>query len=115
MFAEGCIYSQPSAVGVRCLVMRRWPRGIAHDRVDVWLKDLGPLPELMDRLQRGQLTFGAFAQQYTTQLMTHPATQEALRQLIALEASSGTVILLCHELTYPCHRFVLLDYLTNCR
>ena len=33
--------------GHRVLIMRLWPRGIRKERVDVWLKELGPVPELL--------------------------------------------------------------------
>ena len=33
--------------GERVLIMRLWPRGIRKERVSVWLKELGPVPELL--------------------------------------------------------------------
>ena len=36
------VYDKPeSSDGKRILVMRLWPRGVAKDKVDVWLKELG--------------------------------------------------------------------------
>ena len=42
------IYAPPAADdGYRVLIMRLWPRGIRKERVDVWLKELGPIPTLL--------------------------------------------------------------------
>lgn len=111
MFAEGSVYDPPGDDGVRCLVMRTWPRGVAYERVDVWLKELGPTTEQLRALESGQMHWGTFGLAYVEGLRTRPAAQEALAQLRALEKGSGKVTLLCHEKEYPCHRFLLLDVL----
>ncbi len=112
MFTEGSVYAPArDDDGARCLVMRQWPRGIAYERVDVWLKDLGPTTAQLRALETGALSWGRFAIAYIEGLDTRPTAQEALAQLRALEQSSGKVTLLCHEPSYPCHRFLLLDYL----
>lgn len=114
MFAEGCIYAPPrDDDGVRCLVMRQWPRGIAYERIDVWLKDLGPTTEQLRALESGRMHWGAFTAAYLERLQADPKAQAALAQLRELEAASGKVTLLCHEPEYPCHRFLLLDYLNG--
>lgn len=114
MFAEGSVYAPPGDNdGVRCLVMRQWPRGIAYERVDVWLKELGPTTEQLRALDSGRLHWGAFAAAYLERLENDAKAREALAQLRELEAASGKVTLLCHEPTFPCHRFLLLDYLTG--
>ena len=113
MFAEGSVYNPPGDDGIRCLVMRTWPRGVAYARVDVWLKELGPTTDLLRSLDRGSMLWHDFAVAYIEQLNSHPATVEALVPLRALEVASGKVTLLCHEREFPCHRFLLLDYLTG--
>ena len=113
MFAEGSVYDPPGDDGVRCLVMRSWPRGVACGRVDVWLKELGPVPELLRSLDAGRIHWGQYVPAYVYQLQSHPATQEALAQLRTLEAAGNKVTLLCHESGFPCHRFILLDYLAG--
>ncbi|MBS0330393.1 MAG: DUF488 family protein, partial [Proteobacteria bacterium] len=43
------VYAAPSAEdGMRVLVDRLWPRGLARDkaRIDLWLKELAPSTEL---------------------------------------------------------------------
>jgi uncharacterized protein YeaO (DUF488 family) len=114
MFAEGSIYDPAGDDdGARCLVMRTWPRGVAYERVDVWLKELGPTPDLLCALDAGRIHWGQFTLAYVEQLQTRPATLDELAQLRALEAASGKVTLLCHERGFPCHRFILLDYLAG--
>jgi uncharacterized protein YeaO (DUF488 family) len=114
MFTEGSVYALAREDdGARCLVMRQWPRGVAYERVDVWLKELGPTTEQLRGLDTGCMNWAAFAVAYLEGLRTRPAAREALAHLRELEKSSGKVILLCHEPGPPCHRFLLLDYLTG--
>jgi len=114
MFAEGSVYAPAHEDdGARCLVMRQWPRGIAYERVDVWLKELGPTTEQLRALDTGRTNWAAFAVAYLDGLRTRPTAMEALAQLRELEKSSGKVTLLCHEPGPPCHRFLLLDYLNG--
>lgn len=114
MFAEKSVYSPVTDdEGLRVLVMRRWPRGIGQSRIDVWLKELGPLPDLLEGLQSRRLSWLQFEDAYRAQLETHPASKEALAQLQELERSGGRVTLFCHERQPPCHRFLLLDWLTH--
>ena len=52
MFAEKSVYTPANDdEGLRVLVMRTWPRGVSTGRVDVWLKELGPTPELLQALE----------------------------------------------------------------
>jgi len=114
MFAEGSVYSEPREDdGVRCLVMRRWPRGVVYERVDVWLKELGPTTAQLHGLESGGLNWATFAAAYLKGLETRPEARNALEQLRALESSSGKITLLCHEAGPPCHRYLLLDYLAG--
>jgi uncharacterized protein YeaO (DUF488 family) len=44
------IYEPPAAsVGCRVLVMHYSPRGVAKDKIDVWEKQLGTPPELIQQ------------------------------------------------------------------
>jgi len=65
MFTEGSVYDPPrDDDGVRCLVMRTWPRGVAYERVDVWLKELGPAADQLRGLEKGQMNWATFAAAY---------------------------------------------------
>jgi uncharacterized protein YeaO (DUF488 family) len=112
MFAEKSVYTPTDDdEGLRVLIMRTWPRGVSTGRVDVWLKDLGPTPDLLQALDARQISWPAFAGAYRTQLSTVPTSIEALATLRDLEHRSGRVTLFCHERQPPCHRFVLLELL----
>ncbi len=114
MFTEGSVYDPPRAEdGLRCLVMRMWPRGVAYERVDVWLKELGPETSLLRDLDARRIHWGQFTVSYLEGLRARPAARVALEQVRDLEVGGATVTLLCHEKTFPCHRFLLLDYLNS--
>jgi len=62
MLSEGSVYAAPGADdGVRCLVMRQWPRGVVYERVDVWLKELGPTTEQLRDLDAGRIHWGQYS------------------------------------------------------
>jgi len=55
------VYDKPeSSDGKRILVMRLWPRGVARDKVDVWLKELGTEKELIKRWKSGKISWKEF-------------------------------------------------------
>lgn len=113
MFAEGSVYTPPGDDdGLRVLVMRRWPRGVPQERVDVWLKELGPLPALLDGLETRRLSWLQFEAAYRSQIETRAESREAFALVRELEQRSGKVTLLCHERRPPCHRFILLAMLS---
>jgi uncharacterized protein YeaO (DUF488 family) len=114
MFAEKSVYTPMSNdEGTRVLVMRTWPRGVSSGRIDVWLKELGPLPELLEGLSTRRLSWLQFEEAYLRQLQTRPESKEALAMLQDLARTGGRITLFCHERQPPCHRFVLLRWLTN--
>src|SRR5271165_6183223 len=103
MFAEKIVYTPPSDdEGLRVLVMRTWPRGVSTGRVDVWLKELGPPPDLLQALEARRISWLAFTGAYRTQLATTPASSEALATLRDLGRRRGRVTLFCHERQPPC-------------
>lgn len=62
------------------LVDRVWPRGIAKDEIDLWLKEIAPSTEL--RKWYGHLPgrWPAFRRKYLKELETNPAPIAALRK-----------------------------------
>src|SRR5205823_7333473 len=63
--------------GTRVLIMRLWPRGIRKARVDVWLKELGPVVPLLRAFLDGGLGWAAYRRRYLAGL-ARPEAQEAL-------------------------------------
>jgi uncharacterized protein YeaO (DUF488 family) len=101
------VYDPPDpADGTRVLVMRLWPRGIRKDRVDVWLKELGPVLPLLRGFLDGEVDWAEYRKRYRAGL-ERPEAQEALAQVRAL-ARQGTVTLLCGcPDEKRCHRSLL--------
>ena len=106
------VYDPPEKVdGVRALVMRLWPRGIAKAKVDRWFKALGTEPTLIRAWKGGKLSWSEFRKRYLVGL-ARPEAQSELAKLRAL-ARTGPVTLLC---ACPdesrCHRGILKEVLT---
>lgn len=80
--------------GVRVLVDRVWPRGLAKDAADLdeWCKDIAPSSDLRTWYGHDPLRFDEFARRYRTEL-GEPGRAEALRHLREL-ADQQTVSLL---------------------
>ena len=91
--------------GLRLLVMRFWPRGVAKTQVDVNLPDLGPSPELIRAYKDGKLDWPAFARAYGKEMAGQKA---ALRLLRALDDQGHKLTLLCGCADAAhCHRSLL--------
>lgn len=100
--------------GTRVLVMRLWPRGIRKRRIDVWLKELGPVPPLLRGFLDGRVGWPQYARRYLAGLR-RPAAQAALREVRAL-ARRGRVTLLCGCADPErCHRTLLVRFLRRQR
>lgn len=80
--------------GVRVLVDRLWPRGLAKDaaRVDEWPKALTPSTELRRWYHAGEGTYEEFAERYEAELAAEEAAEalDGVRDL----AMKGDVTLL---------------------
>lgn len=105
------VYEPPAkSDGLRVLVMRLWPRGIAKDAVDLWLKELGAEVANIKAWKSGRLAWSEMRRRYLAGLKRPPAA-EALAQLRAL-AQARTVTLLCScEDESRCHRGILKSLL----
>jgi uncharacterized protein YeaO (DUF488 family) len=87
------IYEKPLAEdGKRILVERLWPRGLTKEnaKVDEWLKDLAPSPELRKWYSHDQTKWSEFKKRYWVEL---DANRGALKTL-AEEAKDRKVTFL---------------------
>jgi len=107
------VYDPPArADGARVLIMRLWPRGIRKDRVDLWLKELGPVVPLLRAFRGGRIGWAEYRRRYRAGL-ERPEAREALAEARAL-ARRGRVTLLCGcPDEARCHRSLLRDYLLD--
>lgn len=89
------IYEAPAAAdGMRILVDRLWPRGIAKDKakIDLWLKEIAPSDELRKRFHGHPEDWDAFRAAYFAELERPPA-DAAMKELRA-HLRKGPVTLL---------------------
>ena len=105
------VYEPPAkSDGLRILVMRLWPRGIAKGAVDLWLKELGAEVANIKAWKAGRLAWAEMRRRYLAGLKQPPAAA-ALAELKAL-ARQRTVTLLCScEDESRCHRGILKSVL----
>ena len=71
--------------GLRVLVERLWPRGIRKEdpRIDTWLKDISPSPELRKWFAHDTAKWPEFQRRYRAELDANPTAVAALRELLA--------------------------------
>jgi uncharacterized protein YeaO (DUF488 family) len=103
---------EPAAAddGARVLIMRLWPRGIRKDRVDRWLKELGPVVPLLRAFLDKEITWAQYRPRYLAGL-ERPEARAAVVEVEAL-ARAGRVMLLCGCADEQrCHRTLLKAYL----
>jgi uncharacterized protein YeaO (DUF488 family) len=98
--------------GARVLIMRLWPRGIRKERVSVWLKELGPVPELLRAYLDQTITWEQYVPRYLAGLQ-RPEAQAAIAE-VRRRAAEARVTLLCGcPDPARCHRTLLRTYLLD--
>ncbi len=103
---------EPAAAddGTRVLIMRLWPRGIKKERVDRWLKELGPIKPLLRDFLDGNVDWPTYRRRYLAGL-DRPEAQAQLDEVRVL-ARGARVTLLCGCADERrCHRSLLAAYL----
>jgi uncharacterized protein YeaO (DUF488 family) len=92
--------------------MRYWPRGIRKDRVDVWLRELGPVIPLLRAILDGEITWAQYAPRYLAGL-ERPEARAALAEVRRL-GRVGPITLLCGcRDARECHRTLLQRHLLD--
>src|SRR5262245_24098468 len=92
--------------------MRLWPRGIRKERVSVWLKELGPVPELLHAYLDERISWKQYVPRYLAGL-TRAEAQAALAE-VRRRAEGGRVTLLCGcPDEARCHRSLLKAHLLD--
>ncbi len=97
-----------STTGHRVLVDRVWPRGIAKDAVDTWLKDVAPSTELRRWFGHDPERFTEFTRRYRAELDGNEALAE-LRRLLT-EHDDVTLLYGARDTEHN-QAVVLADYL----
>lgn len=90
--------------GLRVLVMRRWPRGVKRDHIDLWMRELGPSLELLADWNGKKITWEEYERRYREEM----ETKEELVAELATMARDSDVTILCWERNDEhCHRRLL--------
>lgn len=98
--------------GERVLIMRLWPRGIRKERVSVWLKELGPVPELLRAYLDEQISWEQYVPRYLAGL-ARPEAEAAIAE-VQRRGATGRVTLLCGcPDETRCHRSLLKAHLLD--
>ncbi len=99
--------------GVRILVDRLWPRGMTKERarLDEWLKDLTPSPELRVWFGHEESKFKDFATSYKAELDNNPRAQEIIQQLIAKNKDGTITLLYAAKDPKVNHALILQEYI----
>lgn len=107
------IYEPPDPDdGVRVLVDRLWPRGVAKDaaHVDEWPKGLTPSSELRRWYHAGEGSYEDFARRYEAELAA-PAAAELLDRVRQLADEGDVTLLTASKSPDRSHATVLLRLL----
>lgn len=115
------VYDEPSTSdGTRVLVDRLWPRGVSKEkaRLDAWLKQVAPSPDLRRWWNHDPARLDEFAVRYRAELDTEPETTAAVQELRALITRDGktkTTTTLLYGARDPevNHAAILAEYLTG--
>lgn len=96
--------------GLRVLVDRLWPRGIAKDKIEQWRKELAPSNELRKWIHANPAGWDEFVERYLAELESNGEALQSARELRA-EAEAGTVTLLYSvKDTQQNHAVVLAEF-----
>jgi uncharacterized protein YeaO (DUF488 family) len=111
---------EPQKDGLRILAARGRGRGVASDRYDVWMANLGPSEQLRDTILAGKISWRDYSRRYLAELRESGRIdrrneriknhgQKFTLRLLQHLAKRQTVTLLCHcaEDEKYCHRHLL--------
>ena len=107
------VYEDPEpSDGLRILVDRLWPRGIAKEKanIDHWMKEVAPSTELRKWFGHAPERFEGFKERYVAEL-AEEAVQPYLRQLLAWSREEGITLLYAKKEKLYNHALILKQYL----
>ena len=97
------VYAPPTADdGLRVLVDRLWPRGIAKEkaRIDLWLKDVAPSEALRRRFHGDPSKWREFVAAYDAELRQEPASTAAASLREHLRSQPVTLLYAARDETH---------------
>ena len=114
-FAIKRVYDPPApGDGVRVLVDRLWPRGLAREQaaIDEWMKDIAPSPALRVWFGHRPDRFAEFAGAYERELAEDPVRQALADRRLAMAASGRVTLLYAARDSVHNHAVVLQRWLS---
>ena len=108
MLRETYVAVMHKVEGLKLVVTRLYPRGIARVHFNEWLPILAPSRELLADWRGYLITWEEYVARFREEILGSPEAVAALRHIIALSRTRD-VWLICWEKAPPCHRFLLLD------
>lgn len=109
MIRTGSVYAEAGGDdGLRVLVTRYWPRGVKKERVDEWIRGLGPSPGLIRDWKSKEIGWDEFRERYLAEF-DDPVKKSLLDGLKEAARSEGALTLLCAcpQGEKACHRELL--------
>lgn len=116
MVRTGSVYSPSSEDdGLRVLVTRYWPRGVVKGRVDLWMRGLGPSPELIKDWKAGSIDLDEFSRRYDLEFSDPEKKRllEELREVVRTAKGGVTLLCACKAAEERCHRSILSSMLRD--
>ena len=96
--------------GLRLLVTRYWPRGVAKSLVDRWSKELGTSAGLIKLWKADSISWEEFRESYIVELSTGPSSEAFGELQEIVKGASVTLLCVCKD-GARCHRGVLKELL----
>lgn len=115
LISKHCREHPATEDGTRVLVMRFWPRGVARDRFDAWLRELAPSVELLrwrqtegsDPSSDADVYAVAWKERYVAEMVSQKSAIGDLRR--RHEAGEAITLLCACHVPAKCHRSVLAE------
>lgn len=107
------IYEEPSKNdGYRVLVDRLWPRGVSKEaaRLDEWMKEIAPSPELRKWFNHDPAKFEEFRTRYWAELSRK---DEPIEKLLRMASNRKVCLLYAAKDESHNHAIVLKEYLNK--
>jgi uncharacterized protein YeaO (DUF488 family) len=108
MLRETYIAVMARVRGLKLIVTRHYPRGIARVHFDRWLPALAPSRELLADWKHGLITWPEYTARFREEILGSAEAMAALRHIVEFSRTRD-VYLICWERAPPCHRFLLMD------
>ncbi|MNW26272.1 hypothetical protein D3C74_30370 [compost metagenome] len=109
------IYEPPdSSDGLRILVDRLWPRGVAKEaaQLDYWMKEIAPSPELRRWFGHDPARFEEFSELYTLELTTE-SIQPHVARIVELASEKPVTLVYAAKDVQHNHAVVLREFLES--